>query len=59
VPVSPAAELPAGEEWAFEVKWDGMCALVCVGPGVRVRSRHGHDHTGAFPDLAALRSLAA
>jgi bifunctional non-homologous end joining protein LigD len=39
--VSPAAELPAGEEWAFEVKWDGMRALVAVDPAVRVRGRHG------------------
>jgi bifunctional non-homologous end joining protein LigD len=56
--VSPASELPAGAEWAFEVKWDGMRALVAVDPDVRVRSRHGHDHTAAFPKLGALRSLA-
>jgi bifunctional non-homologous end joining protein LigD len=56
--VSPAAELPTGAEWAFEVKWDGMRALVSVDPAVRVRSRHGHDHTAAFPELAALSSLA-
>ena len=30
--VSPAPVLPAGEEWAFEVKWDGMRAVVSVGP---------------------------
>ena len=52
--ISPATVLPAGEEWAFEVKWDGMRTLVSVGPGVRVHSRHGHDHTAAFPELAAL-----
>jgi bifunctional non-homologous end joining protein LigD len=57
--VSPASELPAGEEWAFEVKWDGMRALVSVDPAVRVRSRHGHDHTAAFPELAILESLAS
>ena len=56
--VSPASELPFGEEGAFEVKWDGMRALVSVDPAVRVRSRHGHDHTAAFPELAALESLA-
>jgi bifunctional non-homologous end joining protein LigD len=55
--VSPAPVLPAGEGWAFEVKWDGMRALVCAEPAIRVRSRHGHDHTAAFPELAALRSL--
>ena len=57
--ISPASALPAGEEWAFEVKWDGMRALVSVGPAVRVHSRHGHDHTAAFPELAALVSLAS
>jgi ATP-dependent DNA ligase len=30
--VSPASELPTGQEWAFEVKWDGMRAMVSVGP---------------------------
>ena len=33
--------------------------LVNVGPGVRVRSRHGYDRTAAFPELAALASLAS
>jgi bifunctional non-homologous end joining protein LigD len=56
--VSPVSELPTGEEWAFEVKWDGMRALVSVDPAVRVRSRHGHDHTAAFRELAVLESLA-
>jgi bifunctional non-homologous end joining protein LigD len=56
--VSPASELPAGEEWAFEVKWDGMRALISVDPAIRVHSRHGQDHTAAFPELAVLESLA-
>jgi bifunctional non-homologous end joining protein LigD len=56
--VSPASMLPDGREWAFEVKWDGMRALVAVDAAVRVHSRHGHDHTAAFPELAALGSLA-
>ena len=55
--ISPASALPAGEQWAFEVKWDGMRTLISVGPAVRVHSRHGHDHTAAFPELAALVSL--
>jgi bifunctional non-homologous end joining protein LigD len=41
-----------------EVKWDGMRALVTVDPAVRAHSRHGHEHTAAFPELAALGSLA-
>jgi bifunctional non-homologous end joining protein LigD len=35
-----------------------MRTLVSVDPAVRVRSRHGHDHTAAFPELAVLESLA-
>jgi bifunctional non-homologous end joining protein LigD len=56
--VSPASQLPTGEEWAFEVEWDGIRAPVSVDPDVRVCSRHGHDHTAAFPELAALETLA-
>jgi bifunctional non-homologous end joining protein LigD len=56
--VSPAAELPAGEEWAFEVKPGRHGALVSVDPDVRVRSRHGRDHTAAFHELATLGSRA-
>ena len=33
--VSSAFALPDGE-WVFEVKWDGMRALVSVDPAVRV-----------------------
>jgi hypothetical protein len=45
--VSSAAELRFGEEWAFEVKWDGVRALVSVDPAVRVRSRNRHgSHCG-------------
>jgi bifunctional non-homologous end joining protein LigD len=57
--ISPASVLPTGEEWAFEVKWDGMRALVSVGPAVRVHSRHDYDHTAAFPELTDLGSLAS
>jgi hypothetical protein len=53
--VSPTPFLPAGEEWAIEVKWDGMRALVSIGPVVRVHSRHGHDHTAAFLELGGPR----
>lgn len=56
--VSTASVLPAGG-WAFEIKWDGMRTLVSVGPAVGVHSRHGQDHTAAFPELAALGSVAS
>lgn len=35
-------------EWSYEIKWDGMRALVGNG---RIRSRHGTDCTDWFPEL--------
>ena len=56
--VTPAPALPAGPDWVYEVKWDGVRALVTVGAaGARVRSRHGRDHTAALPEMAALANL--
>jgi bifunctional non-homologous end joining protein LigD len=52
---SPA--LPAkDDEWAYELKWDGMRAVVTVDDGgdLRVYSRHGTEHTVAFPELRGL-----
>ena len=46
--------LPA-DDWSFEMKWDGMRALVSVDAStVRVRSRSGADVTDAYPELAGL-----
>jgi bifunctional non-homologous end joining protein LigD len=55
--LSPAPALPAGEGWAYEVKWDGMRALVTVETGWHLHSRHGVDHTAAFPELEPLAGL--
>jgi bifunctional non-homologous end joining protein LigD len=54
--LTPAIAPPARDsEWAFEVKFDGMRAVVAVAPaGVRVWSRNGIDHTHAFPELQGL-----
>ncbi|MCW2600955.1 MAG: polymerase LigD, ligase domain protein [Frankiales bacterium] len=47
--------LPLGEEWAYEVKWDGVRALVAVeGGSVKATSRNGNDITGAYPELLTL-----
>jgi bifunctional non-homologous end joining protein LigD len=44
--------LPLGEPWAYEVKWDGVRALVSVEGGqVKATSRNGNDITGAYPEL--------
>jgi bifunctional non-homologous end joining protein LigD len=45
--------LPRGDEWLFEVKWDGYRALGYVREGeAKLVSRNGNDLTGRFPDLA-------
>jgi bifunctional non-homologous end joining protein LigD len=47
--------LPHGAAWAYEVKWDGVRALVAVEGGhVRATSRNGNDITGGYPELAGL-----
>jgi len=50
---------PAVEErYGFEMKWDGVRALVTVaGGGLRVWSRSGRDITTGFPDLAGLAAV--
>jgi bifunctional non-homologous end joining protein LigD len=52
--VTPATELPVGD-WSYELKWDGMRALVAVDAGpVTVTSRPGRAHAETFPEQAAL-----
>jgi bifunctional non-homologous end joining protein LigD len=47
------AELPSGEGWLFEVKWDGFRAIGRVAGGeATLTSRNGNDLTGRFPDVA-------
>ncbi|WP_211318616.1 non-homologous end-joining DNA ligase [Nocardioides silvaticus] len=49
------SHVPTGEDWAHEVKWDGVRALAAVdgggGGGVRFTSRNGNDISGAWPEL--------
>ena len=59
-PVMLAApgHLPTSDGWAYEVKWDGVRALVATGEPapqrVRARSRSGRDSTVAYPELQHL-----
>ena len=46
--------LPSGEGWAFEVKWDGIRALLESGPPARILSRSGAEITDRYPELAGL-----
>jgi bifunctional non-homologous end joining protein LigD len=46
-------DLPRGEGWAYEPKWDGFRAIVTVSGGeVSLTSRNGNDLTGRFRNLA-------
>jgi bifunctional non-homologous end joining protein LigD len=52
-----ATELPRGDGWLYEVKWDGYRALAYVtGGNVQLRSRKDNDLTERFPTVA--RALA-
>ncbi|HLW96309.1 MAG TPA: ATP-dependent DNA ligase [Solirubrobacteraceae bacterium] len=48
-----AKELPLGDEWAYEQKYDGFRAIAFVdADGLRLQSRTGNDLTRYFPELS-------
>ena len=51
-----AGSLPRDDaDWAYEIKWDGVRALVYSEPGrIRFESRNGNDISGGYPELRAL-----
>lgn len=48
-----SGRLPVGDGWTYEVKWDGMRALVAAGPGVpfSITSANGREVANSYPDL--------
>lgn len=57
---TPAAELPDEPGWAYEMKWDGVRAIIEVeGDRVRLMSRSGRDQTSQYPELGVLPGLVA
>jgi bifunctional non-homologous end joining protein LigD len=46
--------IPTQGEWAYEVKWDGLRALLSTEGRFRIRSRRGWDMTDLVPELSAL-----
>ena len=40
--------------WAWECKWDGWRALVCIDGGLKVPTRSGRQVSDSLPDLAAV-----
>jgi bifunctional non-homologous end joining protein LigD len=52
--LTSARELPQGEDWAFEPKWDGFRCLAHLGQGTRLVSRRGKDLLPFVPELSGL-----
>jgi DNA ligase D-like protein (predicted ligase)/DNA ligase D-like protein (predicted polymerase)/DNA ligase D-like protein (predicted 3'-phosphoesterase) len=57
----PASKPPDSEGYVYEVKWDGLRALISVDEGqIKIRGRGGMDMTKRFPELlTAEQSLRA
>ncbi|MCX6655982.1 MAG: ATP-dependent DNA ligase, partial [Candidatus Bathyarchaeota archaeon] len=53
----PAAAPFSGEEWLFEVKWDGIRAIAYVGERLQILTRNDNDITRNFPELTELSRL--
>ncbi len=50
---TPAAEVPSGDGWLFEVKWDGYRAIADLYRGeATLTSRNGNDLTERFRSIA-------
>jgi bifunctional non-homologous end joining protein LigD len=48
------SKVPKGEEWQYEIKWDGYRLAIHVElNGVRIITRGGHTWTDRFPHIAA------
>jgi bifunctional non-homologous end joining protein LigD len=48
-------DLPIGEGWAYEIKWDGIRAIATIGGGeLALWSTNDIDMTVRFPELAGL-----
>ena len=54
MPALAVKELPEGDEWLYELKWDGYRALLIKdGDDVQIRSRNDKDLTAMYPGIAA------
>jgi len=52
---SATGAVPDGDDWAFEIKWDGYRTIAHVADGrVRLQSTAGHDVTGRWPEFSGL-----
>ena len=57
--LAKSAEAPfSGNEWLFEVKWDGIRAVAYVDKPLSIRTRNDREIAGQFPELGELADLA-
>lgn len=57
-PAPSPGVLPRGQDWSFEVKWDGVRAIAdTTGDSLRLWSRNEREITVAYPELAGLVAL--
>jgi bifunctional non-homologous end joining protein LigD len=50
-----ARDLPTGDDWAYEIKWDGVRAIgYAEGGRLRLESRKGNNVTPRYPELRPL-----
>lgn len=53
--LATAGPVPAGDRWAYEIKFDGIRAVAATRDGrLRLRSRNDKDLTAGYPELSAL-----
>ncbi len=53
--LSTAQRLPDEDEWAIEMKWDGVRAVVIIDSGkLRIVGRSGREVTASYPELGEL-----
>jgi bifunctional non-homologous end joining protein LigD len=53
-----SGELPTGQGWAYELKWDGVRVLAVIrGGSMRLYARSGAQVTVAYPELAGLAEV--
>ena len=54
----PAEVTPRGEQWVYELKWDGMRVVLFIAAGkVRAQSSNLRDVSASYPELASLGTL--
>jgi bifunctional non-homologous end joining protein LigD len=52
---TPASTAPTDDDWWYEIKWDGVRAIVAVQTGrLTLTSRRGNDLSGRYPELTDL-----